>query len=493
MSNEPEKNIEQRLHEYAQQRQAEAGAPLELHPVTRKLLQDEVARTLAPAAPAEETAASAGWLARFWPRLSLSSALAATCVFVIFAVVMDARLKRETQSATYGETSFGRELQLAAVDKDARGAAPIPAELANPATTSASATAPAKADARAEGSLPMRAISGAATAPEGRMKELATKPGTPDLRADAHEVSAGQKFTPADQNRAIDEAVDRQKLAAAAQEKKLENFAGRDLKAREESLDRAGKLQMTERDADGIVRGFKDTTAGAGGAAPPVAQLAPAPSQPLAELAKAKVAQAPKSNVNAFGLDAAGGAGVANAPAAPAPDDAGFANATALQFKATAPAPTRRNYNSPPFPKVLTSFRLELAGNRVRITDADGSVYEGQLEAPGTETETRAQQSLGGVRGRTENGVPFEAKGVNRTLNQQVSFRGNVVLAPTPEPSDPAARGRAAGGARPAVGTGAAFADAELLRAGRQLQSTQVRGRVTVGRSQYDLQAVTPP
>jgi len=44
MSTEPERHIEKQLKAYANKRRSEAGAPLELHPATRRLLHGEIAR-----------------------------------------------------------------------------------------------------------------------------------------------------------------------------------------------------------------------------------------------------------------------------------------------------------------------------------------------------------------------------------------------------------------------------------------------------------------
>ena len=41
---EPEREIEKQLRAYAKERREQAGAPIELHPATRKLLQGEAAR-----------------------------------------------------------------------------------------------------------------------------------------------------------------------------------------------------------------------------------------------------------------------------------------------------------------------------------------------------------------------------------------------------------------------------------------------------------------
>jgi hypothetical protein len=56
----------------------------------------------------------------------------------------------------------------------------------------------------------------------------------------------------------------------------------------------------------------------------------------------------------------------------------------------------RRNYNSPPRPAVLREFQITTAGNRLQVTDADGSVYVGtivpakQLGQPGSVAQTEA-------------------------------------------------------------------------------------------------------
>src|SRR5688500_8886622 len=44
MAAEPEKKIEELLHAYSRKRREDAGAPLEMHPATRRMLQGEVSR-----------------------------------------------------------------------------------------------------------------------------------------------------------------------------------------------------------------------------------------------------------------------------------------------------------------------------------------------------------------------------------------------------------------------------------------------------------------
>lgn len=73
MPTEPEHNMDKTLKAYADQRRAEAGAPAELHPATRRLLQGEVARQR----PAQSSPAAPWWqrLNSFWPRMAAASVI----------------------------------------------------------------------------------------------------------------------------------------------------------------------------------------------------------------------------------------------------------------------------------------------------------------------------------------------------------------------------------------------------------------------------------
>ena len=83
MPPEPDNKIEELLKAYAKKRGAEAGAPFELHPATRQLLQSEVAR-LRP-----QAAARASWLElviKFWPRLGFAASILAVLLGVVWMV-----------------------------------------------------------------------------------------------------------------------------------------------------------------------------------------------------------------------------------------------------------------------------------------------------------------------------------------------------------------------------------------------------------------------
>ncbi len=102
----------------------------------------------------------------------------------------------------------------------------------------------------------------------------------------------------------------------------------------------------------------------------------------------------------------------------------------------------RPNLQSPPQPKVLTEFEVTLMGDQIRVTDADGSVYDGALISPPAEAGAKpadrpALQKMKATEpevGRTEPAgqpvIHFEVSGTNVRLNQQIVFSGSLVQQP---------------------------------------------------------------
>src|SRR4051812_7767393 len=86
MSTESEQPIEKALRACAQKRrdEAAAGAPFELHPATRRLLQDEVKRKFGNA-PSQIQSAGGTWFGS-WPRLAWCFGILA--VLGILAIVV---------------------------------------------------------------------------------------------------------------------------------------------------------------------------------------------------------------------------------------------------------------------------------------------------------------------------------------------------------------------------------------------------------------------
>src|ERR1039457_2461220 len=85
MANEPERPIEKLLRAAAKKRRDEAGAPLELHPATRRLLQGEVARTFAK--PKRESRSFIEALGQLWPRVAGGVAIFAVLVLAGYVLL----------------------------------------------------------------------------------------------------------------------------------------------------------------------------------------------------------------------------------------------------------------------------------------------------------------------------------------------------------------------------------------------------------------------
>src|SRR5262249_25562886 len=92
MPSEPDNKMEELLKAYARKRRQDAGAPLELHPATRQLLQAEVKRLRQPA-PQE---AGSRWkmFALLWPRVAFASVLFAGLGVVTFAILRSQHFNR---------------------------------------------------------------------------------------------------------------------------------------------------------------------------------------------------------------------------------------------------------------------------------------------------------------------------------------------------------------------------------------------------------------
>lgn len=94
----------------------------------------------------------------------------------------------------------------------------------------------------------------------------------------------------------------------------------------------------------------------------------------------------------------------------------------------------RENVLSPPLPKVLTAFELSRDGNKVRITDADGSIYDGEVvkrpvtkAALGGISKVAALSDKKSAEATTNGTYAFRVSGLNRNLKQKVVFTGDVL------------------------------------------------------------------
>lgn len=87
---EQKRKIEELLEAYAKRRREQAGAPLELTPVTRAFLQGEMARKFPVSSQARSNWQTWAWL---WPRLVVAGGLAALALLVFLPSLMSTKTK----------------------------------------------------------------------------------------------------------------------------------------------------------------------------------------------------------------------------------------------------------------------------------------------------------------------------------------------------------------------------------------------------------------
>jgi hypothetical protein len=139
----------------------------------------------------------------------------------------------------------------------------------------------------------------------------------------------------------------------------------------------------------------------------------------------------------------------------------------------------------------LQRFFIQPLGNRVRITDFDGSVYEGELVAlstrEGKDKDLSATGKLAGVETASRalndaSNFRFEVSGTNRTLNQPVRFAGvysTALPASTRERSQPTEE------AKKSKADAAAVVDAIS-----PLPSTRITGTLFINTNQVPINAI---
>jgi hypothetical protein len=123
MADTPDNQIEKLLKDYAQQRREAAGTP-ELHPATRRILQDEVRQQFGrPVAPAP----SRSWAGRFWPRFALTSGALGVLVLMAFLLIPHGdQTKRMTLAKLEKDKNQATAVQKPSVPSDAAVPASAP-------------------------------------------------------------------------------------------------------------------------------------------------------------------------------------------------------------------------------------------------------------------------------------------------------------------------------------------------------------------------------
>jgi hypothetical protein len=180
MANEPERPIEKLLRAAAKKRRDDAGAPFELHPATRRLLQGEVARQFAKAQ--RETHSFLSLLGQLWPRLAWSVALLAILGVAVWTLIPAPAKHKQAALLARNEpmqkaVPVKRPLPPAPAALPAVELPPVAAAPASPAVTaSAEPTPPASHKLGAQSPLepqPLGRVRAAADADTSRGERLA--------------------------------------------------------------------------------------------------------------------------------------------------------------------------------------------------------------------------------------------------------------------------------------------------------------------------------
>jgi hypothetical protein len=409
MPEEPHKNIEDALKAYAKQRRDAAGGPFDMPPHTRAVLQREIAQRAAGAKPEPRR-----WfepLAAWWPRLAVGAGAVAAAAIAMLVL-----------------TDIGRKVHP-------------PMEFAK-----------AEQQTQAAAFLDQRSIV------MDSVKQLEEK--RSDNRMPVLAQSAPAAAAP---GRVVIEALD-EKLKAA---------------------DRLGGLQVAAR-----AMPAKDMPAPVPPAANepqpvPMIVASPSPAKPLPAAAPPpapapKLAAAPSADL-AKAMPSAAAKMPASPPTVPAeaepPSHPAAGQAVTAAISNMAPLSQRlrfaqvadsdadlqtqsRTAQPQPVPPVLASFQLEQVGDRVVITDADGSVYEGRIQLA-TQSQQQFAQNRRASRARSamsrgptsrqvttqagefvwrekdiagkreeshaaQQELFFAASGMNRSLNQRVIVNGTL-------------------------------------------------------------------
>jgi hypothetical protein len=485
MANEPERPIEKLLRAAAKKRRDDAGAPFELHPATRRLLQGEVAQNFAKAQ--RQTRSFSEVLSQLWPRFAWGGAIFAVLAVTVYVLLPEpGKGKQEALLAKNESMSEAR-----------RAKEPFP-----PPTAAVPAVPAPPAPAMEAYSAAVAAAGKAQAAPRSPARRLG---------AEREELPADSLAAPLD-----GAAGEKHALAAAAQ------LADRQKDA-EMGLAVSGGLPAQA--PAGTVNGALERRYGLAGKPASSASLpaAPASPAPLAATPPAATLLAADESAKLTGekfdqptlqYKSLVKAASANRPSASpmAADDlskaAGGAPkearsfAVGQRFVQVAPEEEAKNGfadKATPAHPVLASFQLEQAGRELRIVDGDGSVYSGSVQlddatrrarpvkaeapaattaarAPGRVFEEKAASSLDSDRLAPQT-YSFRVAGTNRSLNKKVVFTGNLLAATNLNLSVPVATNFGIGG------NWVGFQNAPAQQGFRPLLNSRISGKVVIGSS----------
>ncbi|PYK58828.1 MAG: hypothetical protein DME21_14895 [Verrucomicrobia bacterium] len=437
MPDEPNRNVEDQLKTWAQKRREEAEAPFELHPATRKMLQDEVARTFpksfdAPLGkpnhpPPYVGGYAVGWLKMLWSRFALAGSLCVALVVVVGILFLGmAKSKFKSQ-------------QLALVREQEKA---LPSETARRDAPAQFAPESSRAGEMPVNRLGYEAVKAPAaeSPPAQSVPALAeNKPSEQEALVKAESKDARLKTVDQlakDETRKSPETGRSLELSYAERAKEAAPSEGRP-ETRDRGVAPVNGRNRLLMERDGLALRRAET-----GAVVPADKQAAAARPQAPPVASAQVTLEIANVGRSAGVGGAG-FGVAAATNQVALNETGQQYAQVRRY--------RVNFNSPPIPNVLRSFQVEQAGQQIRVVDADGSIYEGAIDGPENEEVAKrvvaAQTAQADLKKKVEpearrvesvsetaygetagpQNVFFHVAGTNRTLNQLVVFQGNFL------------------------------------------------------------------
>ncbi len=426
MSEEPKKPIEQELETYARQRRLEAGEPLELHSATRRMLQDEVARTYRPPTRARQSRQS--WLSGLWPRVALAGP--AFAALVVVGVIWWGAMQPPPEEA-----------RVAEVERLVRSSEGQP----RPEKEALSDTAQRPAETPRLALAPPSSSSERSYQDEGKLskqRQAAKTPApTPQPLAPTGAPSPANRPAPTAGAKVASRPAAAEKpksLAAAGQEPRAESRFGI-------ALAPADPLAQSIPEASSVRLSLDAIRAAEKTEVPALAaelSVATATVRAVTLSPRASETEAGKQ-IDALEQTARG---------VQAGDTT--SHVTWLYQNTAVPA------NSP---AVLNSFQVQQTGEQLRFIDADGSTYLGRLvetadataataatatkasearrlssrrdtKAPASQPALRAKKALSPQTNQAGATYNFIAQGTNRSLNQLVVFQGNYGVEPGLQP-----------------------------------------------------------
>ncbi len=533
MPDDPNRNVGEQLAAWARKRREEEGAPFELHPATRKMLQDEVARTF-PKKSDERAAEPGGWWKFFWPRFSLVSGLCVALVAVVGILlpgpaksrskIQQIALVRQQEEALSadsgrrdapGQVVPGRSSQVEVpVDHLGDEAVKTPTPESQPAAVpSLAENKPLEQDVKVQAE-PKDARLKAEQPPKAEERSFAEKSRQLILSDKAKEApppaGAAASARALNVENELSQVPLRQRYGLAPAEAGAVTSATNALADKQKIATTPQTLPAAAPQIawDGANAGQRAGSVGGRGFASGTATN-PAPRANLvlqssknrakaddSSLALARSSRVATGNVKSLAeqreTDRLGTSNVNGYYAAIPPTSSPQRFAQVREY--------RTNFNSPPMPNVLNTFQLVQNGRLIRVVDADGSIYDGTIEQPPTEegawrgvaVQTAATElkkniepepkrvegvsvATAGAIAASQN-VFFRVAGTNRTLNQLVVFEGNF-LAGKNQANELLA------GAKFKTNQSPAVARQSLSQKGQQVPSSLIQGQVMIGLS----------